>query len=162
MTDASTWPNTHDTTNETMFYCDSENNCNIEVMGRTSNVPNNTTLIISGWQVYKNGKFECPKNSIVSCYLYNGGNRHPRSVIGIGADKHIYLFSVEGRLTDFQGANLTELSKIMSTYSITSAINLDGGGSTTLVIDGERVNRLPEYQGDEQRVVPNHIGFKVE
>jgi exopolysaccharide biosynthesis protein len=53
------------------------------------------------------------------------------------------------------------MSKIMNKYSITNALNLDGGGSTTLVIDGERVNRLPGNQPNE-RVVPNHIGFKVE
>jgi exopolysaccharide biosynthesis protein len=95
MTDGIAWPSAPDTKDHTMFHCDNENNCNIETMSRISTVPNNTTLIVSGWQVYKNGKFECPINGIVSCHLYNGGNRSPRSIIGMGVDKNIYLFSIE-------------------------------------------------------------------
>lgn len=161
VSDGVAWPDSRDSLNETMFYCDRLNNCKIESLGLKSDIPKDTAIVVSGWQAYENGSFKCPPKAIDACFKHNGGGRHPRTAIGIGKDKNIYIFSVDGRQPMFEGLALSEFDGVMKKYSILSAVNLDGGGSTTLVVKGVRVSRLPANQKVE-RVVPNHIGFTVD
>lgn len=58
--------------------------------------------------------------------------RHPRTCIGIKPDGHIILLTVDGRNENSAGVSLFELTKIMAWLGCKAAINLDGGGSTTL------------------------------
>lgn len=160
VSDGVVWPGSHDSMVETMFSCDRLNNCDIEPIGLKSDISKDAAIVVSGWQAYANGKFSCPPNAIEACFKHNGGERHPRTAIGIGQDKNIYLITVDGRQPTFEGVSLEEFDRIMKKYSILRAVNLDGGGSTTLVINGVRVNNLPKNQKIE-RTVPNHIGFVV-
>jgi hypothetical protein len=60
---------------------------------------------------------------------------HPRSAIGIAADGRLLLATVDGRETGVSaGARLPELAELMLSRGAVSAINLDGGGSSTLVV----------------------------
>lgn len=62
---------------------------------------------------------------------------HPRTSVGISQDrKTLYLFIVDGRRKDAfyaEGLSLTHLAILMESVGCYNAINLDGGGSTTLV-----------------------------
>jgi exopolysaccharide biosynthesis protein len=60
--------------------------------------------------------------------------RHPRSGFGFTADGDFVLLAIDGRQEDMAGANLREVSKVMESLGVTNAFNLDGGGSTQLVI----------------------------
>jgi exopolysaccharide biosynthesis protein len=62
--------------------------------------------------------------------------RHPRSGFGFTADGDFVLLTIDGRQEDMAGANLREVSKVMESLDVTNAFNLDGGGSTQLVIRG--------------------------
>ena len=66
--------------------------------------------------------------------------RHPRTAIGI-IDKLHYLFVVsDGRTKSSMGLTLPELAQIMQDLGATTAYNLDGGGSSTMVFLGKIVN----------------------
>jgi hypothetical protein len=59
---------------------------------------------------------------------------HPRSAVGITADGRLILATVDGRETGVsEGVRLTELAELMLERGAVQAINLDGGGSSTLV-----------------------------
>ncbi len=76
-------------------------------------------------------------------------DRAPRSSIGIAdKGKTLVLFVVDGRRDEWSvGMSLTELAATMIDFGCESALNLDGGGSTTLVI------RKPTPAGDQWKVV---------
>lgn len=66
---------------------------------------------------------------------------HPRSAVGITKDgKTIYLV-VDGRQILSRGVNLEELANILLDIGAYEAMNLDGGGSSTLVVNGKLINR---------------------
>ena len=62
--------------------------------------------------------------------------RHPRSAVGLSADANtLILVAVDGRQEKHsRGVTLAELAAIMQGFGADSAINLDGGGSTSLVL----------------------------
>ena len=71
--------------------------------------------------------------------------RHPRSAIGIKSNGKVILLTIDGRNDNSAGASLFELTKIMRWLGCTSAINLDGGGSTTLWINNAQENEIMNY-----------------
>lgn len=64
------------------------------------------------------------------------GVRHPRSAVGLSADgKTLLLVAVDGRQAGHsRGATLGELGALLLGFGAQHALNLDGGGSTTLVL----------------------------
>ena len=62
--------------------------------------------------------------------------RHPRTALGITRRGEILWITVDGRSKEAAGMSLYELSQLMEALDCVEAINLDGGGSTTLWIDG--------------------------
>ena len=66
---------------------------------------------------------------------------HPRTAAGYTKDgKYIFLV-VDGRQPDSRGVNLNELSILMFDLDCEEAINLDGGGSSAIVVNGKLLNR---------------------
>ncbi len=77
--------------------------------------------------------------------------RHPRSAIGIKPDGSVLLLTVDGRQKNSAGMNLFELAKVMKWLGCTTAINLDGGGSTTLWVKGYGENGVVNYPSDNKK-----------
>jgi len=77
--------------------------------------------------------------------------RHPRSAIGIRPNGSVILLTVDGRQQNSAGMSLFELAKIMKWLGCTSAINLDGGGSTTLWVHGYGENGVVNYPSDNKK-----------
>jgi hypothetical protein len=74
--------------------------------------------------------------------------RHPRTVIGTDAQGFIWFVVVDGRRPDFSvGMTLPELARLCDRLGLRNALNLDGGGSTTLVVKGVVVNRPTDPTG---------------
>lgn len=68
--------------------------------------------------------------------------RHPRTAVGLTADRRLLLVVVDGRRRRFSiGMRLRELARFMRERGARWALNLDGGGSTTMVVRGRVVNR---------------------
>ena len=65
----------------------------------------------------------------------------PRSAIGYNDNGDIIMMVVDGRQVDSRGVYLKELALLMSQFKCSEALNLDGGGSSALFVDGSLVNR---------------------
>ena len=74
------------------------------------------------------------------------GGRNPRSAIGYTSDNNLVLVAVDGREGSSVGMTLMELANFMKSAGCTNAINLDGGGSTVMYVNGRVVNN-PAQQG---------------
>ena len=61
---------------------------------------------------------------------------NPRTAAGIRADGTVVFFAVDGRTESSRGLTLTELAAAMSELGCITALNLDGGGSTTVMVKG--------------------------
>lgn len=92
---------------------------------------------------------------------------HPRTAVGYSKNgRFLYLVVVDGRQPLYsEGMTLAELAELMIEVGAQFAMNLDGGGSSTMVIrgpDGElRVLNSPidNYIPGRERPVANHLGI---
>jgi len=87
---------------------------------------------------------------------------HPRTAVGFSADgTKMWLATVDGRQADSRGMTELELARHMKSLGADDALNLDGGGSSTMLAreEGEKsplVRNSPSDGGE--RLVPNGIG----
>ena len=90
--------------------------------------------------------------------------RHPRTAIGIKADGKIILLTVDGRQANSAGMSLPELTSTMRWLGCVSALNLDGGGSTTLWVADKGVINYPsdnkKWDHEGERKVANVVILK--
>ena len=77
--------------------------------------------------------------------------RNPRTLAGVKADGTLLLVTVDGRRPGRAGMSLPEAAGLMKSLGAVDALNLDGGGSTAMVIGGRVVNR-PSDPGGERPV----------
>ena len=84
--------------------------------------------------------------------------REPRTAIGMVEPNHYVVVVADGRRNGWseKGMTLQELQQVFVEQGCQVAYNLDGGGSTSLVINGERLNRS---SGSRERDVSDIIGF---
>jgi len=66
---------------------------------------------------------------------------HPRTAAGYRKNGELVLLVVDGRQVNSRGVDLMELAIIMKDLDCIEAINLDGGGSSAMVVDGKLINR---------------------
>ena len=103
------------------------------------------------WQVLsfgpvlvENGQVAVSENDEVGMAMAS----NPRTAIGTVAKNH-YLFVVsDGRTSESTGLSLYELANFMKSLGATNVYNLDGGGSSTMVFQGEVVNN-PTTNGNK-------------
>ena len=68
------------------------------------------------------------------------GNQ-PRTAIGMIAANHFLFAAVDGRSAGYsRGMTMTELAQLLLDRGVQVGYNLDGGGSTTMVLDGDLIN----------------------
>ena len=90
--------------------------------------------------------------------------RHPRTAVGIArGGRRVLLVTVDGRQEGYSaGMSLRELADLMLALGAPLALNLDGGGSTTLVIaDSTRGTRIANRPSDAtgERAVGNALAI---
>ncbi len=106
-------------------------------------------VLVSGPLLLLNGK----KTSLPDIKFVT--NRHPRTLL-CTTENDILFIAVDGRSTKADGMNLIEAQDFLICLGVVDAINLDGGGSTTLWIKGEGViNNPSDLMGE--RPVSNAI-----
>lgn len=66
--------------------------------------------------------------------------RAPRTAFGIKADGKILLMVIDGRQSHSIGTTLTETAQLMQKFGAVNAFNLDGGGSSEMVLQGQILN----------------------
>lgn len=83
-------------------------------------------------------------------------NRHPRTAIGKKADGTVVMVVADGRFSKrAEGLSIEELQQVMGWLGCVSALNLDGGGSSAMVIGKDVVNhpsdnRLFDHHGERK------------
>ncbi|SMO41716.1 Por secretion system C-terminal sorting domain-containing protein [Saccharicrinis carchari] len=76
---------------------------------------------------------------------------HPRTSLGYSADKNtLYLIMVEGRSAESMGVTTKQLAELQLLSGAANAINLDGGGSSSMVVHNQVANVSSD--GSERRV----------
>jgi len=74
----------------------------------------------------------------------------------------MWLLTLDGRQSDSVGATLHELADLLRELGVEDAVNLDGGGSSTLVFrdpGASAVTIVNDPSGSSPRFVPNGIGI---
>ena len=75
-------------------------------------------------------------------------NRHPRTCACVTTDRRVILLTADGRHANAAGLSLPELTQLMKWLGCRDAINLDGGGSTTMWLAGQGENGVVNYPSD--------------
>ena len=90
--------------------------------------------------------------------------KHPRSAIALTRDKRVLLIAVDGRAAGNSiGASIPEMAHLARVLGAKTALNLDGGGSTTLYLGGDILNHPTDnkkFDHEGVRSIPNIIYFK--
>lgn len=142
---------------------------------------NRPTFIATNWPATDNSGFQTAVAgtypvliggvNVARNYLALGGSIHrtqPRTAFGLSADRrHLFLMTIDGRQGDedySEGAYDYETAEMMRRLGADDAVNMDGGGSTTLVVEDTtgfplRLN-IPSAVADSgrERTVGSHFG----
>ena len=121
--------------------------------------------IVSGPVLLENGKTVAYPDDGSRYFRKFYATRHPRTLLGYTADGWLYFMVVDGRFPgQADGMTIDELQTLCRALGLYEAINLDGGGSSTLwtrdsgVLNHPYDNKLFDHAGE--RTVPNTIIVK--
>jgi hypothetical protein len=82
-------------------------------------------------------------------YYRFGVKRNPRTIAGIEPGGKLLLVAVDGHAPGYSvGASFKEEAAVMASLGAKEAVNLDGGGSTTMTVGGDLVNRPSDATGE--------------
>ena len=87
----------------------------------------------------------------------------PRTVAGKTAEDKLVLLVADGRQPGVtEGLTFPQVASVLREFNVHTAINLDGGGSSTLFADN-KVQNVPIEDGvpGKERAVANHLGFRI-
>jgi len=100
-------------------------------------------IISGGPYLVKNGNLyvDCAEEKFNSI-----AGRNPRTAAGYTKDDNFIIVTIDGREESSVGVNLYDLAKIMKNFGCYNAINLDGGSSTVMQVNGNIVNS-PSVKG---------------
>jgi hypothetical protein len=73
--------------------------------------------------------------------------RYPRAALGLTRRREVLAVACDGRADDEAGLTMAELAETMAALGAVHALNLDGGGSTSLICGGRLRNRPRESHG---------------
>ncbi len=114
-------------------------------------------LALSGsGKVLENGQYSEAGNLVAK------NSRHPRSVLGVTEDqRYLIAMAIDGRGKSI-GASHAEVASYLREYNVSNGIQLDGGGSTTLVsrkVGSHNVDVKNTVSEGSERKVLNGLGF---
>lgn len=74
-------------------------------------------------------------------YVDDWTDRHPRTCLGYTPDKKkLFLLVIDGRQTGSAGASMHEMADIFTALGASDAVNLDGGGSSIMIVNNDIIN----------------------
>jgi hypothetical protein len=107
--------------------------------------------VVGGWPMIVNdGKSVAEYADIVEgTFPKFSVTRHPRTGVGISKDgRTLYIMTVDGRRESDGGMSLAELAQTMLGFGAHEAMNFDGGGSTTMIVEGKLMNHPSDPTGE--------------
>lgn len=100
-------------------------------------------------ELIRNGKIEITWEQEKSSKSFVE-TRHPRTAVAKLKDGKFLMLTVDGRQAESVGMNLNELAALLLELGATDAMNLDGGGSTTMFLGGKVVNKPSDKEGERR------------
>lgn len=111
------------------------------------------TAVAGGPVLIQHGQVQISNNEEQRFAGKQINDKHPRTAMGYTANGDLIVLVVEGRNPNIaEGASLTQLALLMQSVGCIEALNLDGGGSSTLLINGKETIKPSDKTG--QRPVP--------
>jgi hypothetical protein len=130
----------------------------VKVVSRLDPWPFAPRTVVGGWPriVGAGQNVAHAADSTEGTFPRFSASRHPRSALGLSADSTtLYIVVVDGRRPWSVGMSLVELGDAMLALGAHDAMNLDGGGSSTLWVTGRTVNAPSDVTGE--RAVGNAL-----
>jgi hypothetical protein len=101
------------------------------------------------WLVKDGNAISIEKGELEGASIDFATRRHPRTGVGFSKDSSTaYFITVDGRQAASVGMSLAEFGDLMIRAGVYQGLNLDGGGSTTMVVDGAVVNSPSDAAGE--------------
>ncbi|MDQ3375002.1 MAG: phosphodiester glycosidase family protein [Acidobacteriota bacterium] len=101
-------------------------------------------------QLIRNGKIEITWEQEKAGQSF-AEMRHPRTAVAKLADDKFLMVTVDGRQPGTSvGMNLQELAEMLLKFGAVDAMNLDGGGSTTMFVGGKVINQPSDKEGERK------------
>jgi exopolysaccharide biosynthesis protein len=86
-------------------------------------------------------------------FVKGENDRHPRTAMGYTRKRQLLILVIQGRFPGIaDGATLAEEAKILTDLGCVEALNLDGGGSSCVLVNGKETIQVSDKTG--QRPVP--------
>lgn len=125
------------------------------VLGTLPKLPDGQSpaLLLGGWPRLLERGVNVARDAAIreGTISRNAEARHPRTAIGVSKDRRtVWLYVVDGRSTTSVGMTTSELADALRALGAWDALNFDGGGSTTLVIDGQVINKPSDTTGERE------------
>ncbi|RVU18935.1 sporulation domain-containing protein [Streptomyces antnestii] len=123
--------------------------------GGTVSPPAGTSVLNGGPELVRDGREHV---TVAADGMVQPGNpsfyygwvhkRNPRTLAGTDAAGRTVLVTADGRSTGALGLSIPESAAVAKALGLRDAINLDGGGSTTMVVDGQVINVPSDATGE--------------
>lgn len=123
----------------------------IRVVTRFSPDHGRLRTVVGGWpRIVRDGKSVAEYADFVEgTFPRFSSGRHPRTAAGISKNgSTLYLVTVDGRRESDSGMSLVEMANAMIQLGAYQAMNFDGGGSTTMVVNGTLINKPSDQTGE--------------
>src|SRR5690606_6995697 len=117
---------------------------------KISNAPCLEDAVAGVPQLIKDGKIDITWEQEKASKAF-AETRHPRTAVAKLKDGKFLMMTVDGRQPGVSvGMSLQELAEYLFSLGAVDAMNLDGGGSTTMYLDGKVVNTPSDKEGERK------------
>lgn len=110
------------------------------------------TAVGGGPVLLQNGEVKITNNEELKFAGKAIADKHPRTAMGYTEDGKLIILVIEGRNKNAGGATLTQEAEILRDLGCVEALNLDGGGSSCMLVNGKETIKPSDKEG--QRPVP--------
>ncbi len=110
------------------------------------------TAVGGGPVLLQNGEIAISNNEELKFTGKAINDKHPRTAMGYTKDAKLIILMIEGRNKNAGGGTLTQEAQVFKDLGCWEAINLDGGGSSCMLINGKETIKVSDATG--QRPVP--------
>jgi hypothetical protein len=152
VSDGVVWPGALVPAASPLLSCDRVQRCRIEFEPAAEAPPADGHNVVAGtpWLV-RQGRARSAEDDARCAALCE--REHPRTAIGLDADRRrLMIVLAEGRREGVPGVRLAALAEYMRSRGVHDAINLDGGGSSALLIAGESRMARPANEPAHRRI----------
>ncbi|MEV6284063.1 phosphodiester glycosidase family protein [Kribbella sp. NPDC051770] len=124
-----------------------------DARGHDVRLDRRTTIVNGGPELVRDGRITGTAKAdgmADNANFYYGWvhKRNPRTIAGVDAQGRTVLITADGRGVNSLGLGIGEAAAVAKSFGLREAINLDGGGSTTMVANGQVLNTPSDATGE--------------